>query len=116
MLYYVSYILFKDPNETLTDNNNTITEDNYESRDQVQSEKIEQKSIQKSQSHTVSRNTQHQRHSKSASQNIKSDQTVSRDNRHKSAPIHRNQYGHSRHELTRNYDQSVSFKGSVPGS
>ena len=110
MLYYVSYILFKDPNETLTDNNNTITEDNYESRDQVQSEKNEQKSIQKSsQAHTVSRNTQ-QRHSKSASQNIKSDQPVSRDNRHKSAPIHRNQYGHSRHELTRNYDQSVSFK------
>merc|ERR1719213_287320 len=28
----------KDPNETLTDNNNTITEDNYESRDQVRSD------------------------------------------------------------------------------
>jgi len=90
----------------LTDNNNTITEDNYESRDQVQSEKIEQKSKSQNQ-HVVSRSTQ-QRHSKSASQNIKSDQTVSRDNRHKSAPIHRNQYGHSRHELTRNYDQSRS--------
>ena len=88
----------------MTDNNNTITEDNYESRDQVQSEKIEQKS----KSHAVSRSNQ-QRHSKSASQNIKSDHTVSKDNRHKSAPIHRNQYGHSRHEITRNYDQSVSM-------
>ena len=92
----------------MTDNNNTITEDNYESRDQVQSEKIEQKSKSQNQ-HVVSRSTQ-QRHSKSASQNVKSDQTVSRDNRHKSAPIHRNQYGHSRHELTRNYDQSVCLK------
>ena len=93
----------------MTDNNNTITEDNYESRDQVQSEKIEQKS--KSQNHhAVSRSNQ-QRHSKSASQNIKSDHTVSKDNRHKSAPIHRNQYGHSRHEITRNYDQSVSLNG-----
>ena len=91
----------------MTDNNNTITEDNYESRDQVQSEKIEQKSKSQNQ-HAVSRSNQ-QRHSKSASQNIKSDHTVSKDNRHKSAPIHRNQYGHSRHEITRNYDQSVSL-------
>lgn len=92
----------------MTDNNNTITEDNYESRDQVQSEKIEQKTKSQNQ-HAVSRSNQ-QRHSKSASQNIKSDHTVSKDNRHKSAPIHRNQYGHSRHEITRNYDQSVSMK------
>jgi len=99
----------KDPNETLTDNNNTITEDNYESRDQVQSEKIDQKQKSQSQSQIHQSRNQNQRHSKSASQNIKSDSNhQTRDNRHKSAPIHRNQYNQSRHEISRNYDQSRS--------
>jgi len=70
----------KDPNDTLTDNNNTITEDNYESRDQVRSDT-------------------HQRQSKevkvSKSRNTKSAQKPEpakySDNhlRNKSAPAHR---------------------------